>query len=187
MLSLNTLKATDWSRKSSKRVGRWNASKWTFSGRWMNWQNARSWGGVAPWFEWGQTPLFRRMPKLKGFSNAKFKKEYNVINFRDLELLASKWITDINFVTLSENKMIKSDKDWVKLIVKWELKSKFNIEIDKATAWAVKAVEKAWWKIKLTAVAQEIKTEKAVEKAEKTVEAKVEKVAPETQEEQATE
>jgi hypothetical protein len=30
------------------------------------------------------------MPKLKGFSNARFKKEYNVINLKDVELLASK-------------------------------------------------------------------------------------------------
>jgi hypothetical protein len=30
------------------------------------------------------------MPKLKGFSNALFKKEYNIVNVSDLEILASK-------------------------------------------------------------------------------------------------
>jgi hypothetical protein len=30
------------------------------------------------------------MPKLKGFSNAKFKKEYNLVNLSDLEVLSSK-------------------------------------------------------------------------------------------------
>jgi hypothetical protein len=30
------------------------------------------------------------MPKLKGFSNAKFKKEYNIVNLSDLALLAEK-------------------------------------------------------------------------------------------------
>jgi large subunit ribosomal protein L15 len=34
-------------------------------------------------FEGGQMPLHRRMPK-RGFSNAVFKKEYSVINVRDL-------------------------------------------------------------------------------------------------------
>lgn len=150
MLSLNNIKADTGSRKTSKRVGRWNASKWTFCWRGMNGQNSRSGGWVAPWFEWGQTPLFRRMPKLKGFSNAKFKKEYNVITFRDLELLASKWVTEINIKTLSENKLIKNAQNWTKLLVKWELKTKFNIEVDVATKWAIEAVEKLGWKIKLT-------------------------------------
>lgn len=149
MLSLNNIKANAGSRKVSKRLGRWNASKWSYSWKWMKGQNARSWGWVAPWFEWGQTPLFRRMPKLKGFSNAKFKKNYNIITFRDLELLASKWVTDINFSTLSENNLIKTSTKLVKLLAKWDLKSKFNIEVNRATDWAVKAVEKAGWKVNL--------------------------------------
>ena len=97
MLSLNTIKSDSNSRKTSKRLGRGNGSwKGTFSGRGCKGQNARSGGGVPAWFEWGQTPLFRRMPKLKGFSNAMFKTHYNIVNLSDLEVLASKGITEIN-------------------------------------------------------------------------------------------
>ena len=135
MLSLNNVKPTIGSRKTSKRLGRWNGSgKWTW---------------VAPWFEWGQTPLFRRMPKLKGFSNSKFKKEYNIVNLSDLENLASKGITEINKEVLLQNKIIRKKSLEIKLLWKGELKSKLTVVVDKASASAKEAVEKAWGKIEL--------------------------------------
>ena len=150
MLSLNNVKPTIGSRKTSKRLGRWNGSgKWTTAGRWMNGQNSRSGGWVAPWFEWGQTPLFRRMPKLKCFSNSKFKKEYNIVNLSDLENLASKGITEINKEVLLQNKIIRKKSLEIKLLWKGELKSKLTVVVDKASASAKEAVEKAWGKIEL--------------------------------------
>ena len=115
----------------------------------MNGQNSRSGGWVAPWFEWGQTPLFRRMPKLKGFSNSKFKKEYNIVNLSDLELLASKGITEITKEVLLEKGVIRKKALWVKLLWNGELKSKLTVVVDKASASAREAVEKAWGKIEL--------------------------------------
>ena len=150
MLSLNSIKSTSWSRKTSKRLWRGNGSgKWTFCGRWMNWQNSRSGGWVPDWFEWGQTPLFRRMPKLKGFSNAVFKKEYNIINISDLAILAEKGITEINKEVLLENRIIRKKTLGVKLLSKWELKTKLSIVVDRASASAKEAVEKAWGTIEL--------------------------------------
>ena len=150
MLSLNNLKPNSWSRKTSKRVWRGNGSgKWTYSTRGCKGQNSRSGGWVPAWFEWGQTPLFRRLPKLKGFSNAKFKKHYNIINLSQVEELASKNIIDIDFEVLKENWLI-SKKAWgVKLLAKGELTKKVNIVVDKASAKAKEAVEKAWGKIEL--------------------------------------
>ncbi len=147
MLSLNNVKATAGSRKKSTRVGRGNASKGTYCGRGMNGQNSRSGGWVAPWFEWGQTPLFRRMPKLKGFSNAKFTKEYNIVNLSDLEVLSSKGITEVNKEVLLENKVIRNKNLQVKLLAKGDLTAKLNVVVDKASASAKEAVEKAWGKI----------------------------------------
>lgn len=150
MLSLNNIKSTSWSRKTSKRVWRGNGSwKWTFCGRWMNGQNCRSGWWVPDWFEWGQTPLFRRMPKLKGFSNAVFKKEYNIINLADLAMLAEKGITDINMEVLLENRVVRKKTLPIKLLNKWELKTKVNIVVDRASASAKEAIEKAWWTLEL--------------------------------------
>lgn len=148
MLSLNNIKATEGSRKTSKRLGRWNGSgKGSSAWRGLNWQNSRSGGGVAPWFEWGQTPLFRRMPKLKGFSNSRFKVEYNIVNLSDLENLASKGITEVNKAVLLENRVITKKSLGVKLLWKGELKSKLTVVVDKASTSAKEAVEKAWGKI----------------------------------------
>jgi len=144
MLSLNNVKSTAWSRKTSKRVGRGNGSKWTYCGRGMNGQNSRSGGGTAPWFEGWQTPLFRRMPKLKGFSNAMFTKEYNIVNLSDLEVLSSKWITEVNKDVLLENRVIRDKNLEVKLLAKGELKAKLTVVVDRASASAKEAVEKAW-------------------------------------------
>ena len=53
------------------------------SGRGEKGQKARSGGGVHPWFEGGQTPLYKRLPR-RGFSNARFARKYAIINVSDL-------------------------------------------------------------------------------------------------------
>lgn len=150
MLSLNNIKANSWSRKTSKKVWRGNASgKGTTCGRGYNGQNSRSGGWVPDWFEWGQTPLFRRLPKLKGFSNFKFKKHFNVINLSDLEKLATAWITDLNKEVLLAHRVISKKNLAVKLLANGELTKKVNITVDNASSKAKEAVEKAWGKIEL--------------------------------------
>jgi len=150
MITLKNIKSNTGSRKKSKRLWRWNASwKGTFCGRGMNGQNCRSGGWVPDWFEGGQTPLFRRMPKLKGFSNARFKIECNVINLKDVELLASKWITEINKEVLLENRIIRRKNLGVKLLAKGELTQKVTLSINAASKTAIEAVEKAGGKIEI--------------------------------------
>jgi len=150
MTSLNTIKPNAGSRRAETRVGRGNGSgKGTFSGRGMNGQNCRSGGGVPDWFEGGQTPLFRRMPKLKGFSNAKFKKQFNVVNLDDLQTLADKKITTIDKAVLLENKVIRKKNLPVKLLGRGELKSKLTIKLDFVSESAKTAVEKAGSTIEL--------------------------------------
>ncbi len=148
MLSLTNVKPSNGSRNTSKRLGRGNGSgKWTYCGRGCKGQNSRSGGWVPAWFEWGQTPLFRRMPKLKGFSNAKFKTEYSIINISDLVILAEKGITTINKEVLIENKIIRRKSLPIKLLGQWELSSIIDIVVDKASITAKEAVLKAWGKL----------------------------------------
>ncbi|MDA7494824.1 50S ribosomal protein L15 [Candidatus Gracilibacteria bacterium] len=150
MLSLTNLKPTSGSKKSSKRLGRGNASgKGTTCGRGANGQNSRSGGNVPAWFEGGQTPLFRRMPKLKGFSNAIFKKEYNLVNLTDLAKLAEKGITEINREVLLENGVIRNKTAPIKVLGKGEISAKISVVAEKASASAIDAVSKAGGKIEL--------------------------------------
>jgi len=60
------------------RVGRGEASKGKTAGRGTKGSKART--QVPEAFEGGQMPLTRRLPKLKGFSNAQFKTTYQVVN-----------------------------------------------------------------------------------------------------------
>ena len=69
MLKLSNLTSSAGVKKSKKRIGRGIGSgKGKTSGKGQKGQNSRSGGGVRPWFEGGQMPLQRRLPK-RGFTN----------------------------------------------------------------------------------------------------------------------
>lgn len=158
MFTTNTLSPSNGSRKSSKRVWRGNGSgKGTFSGRWMNGQNSRSGGGVPDWFEGGQTPLFRRMPKMRGFTNARFTKHFNVVNLSDIEKLAQAGTTIVTKQVLLDTRLITKKSLPVKLLGSWELTQKVTITVDAASATAQKAVESAWGTLTISKVSSEEK------------------------------
>jgi large subunit ribosomal protein L15 len=79
-MKLHDLRPAEGSRTPKTRVGRGIAAgKGKTAGRGTKGQKARAGGSIAPWFEGGQTPLHRRIPKLRGFRN-RFKIEYEVVN-----------------------------------------------------------------------------------------------------------
>lgn len=81
-LKLHHLRPKPGANRRKQRVGRGEASKGKTAGRGTKGTKARK--NVAPGFEGGQMPLVRRVPKLKGFSNAKFKVVYQVVNLSRL-------------------------------------------------------------------------------------------------------
>lgn len=86
MIELHNLKPTKGKRRARKRVGRGPGSgKGKTSGRGEKGQNSRSGGGVPAWFEGGQMPLQRRIPK-RGFTNRN-RIEYQVVNVGDLHIV----------------------------------------------------------------------------------------------------
>src|ERR1700677_285633 len=78
MLKIHDLQPAPGSHKAKTRVGRGEGSKGKTAGRATKGTKARY--QVPLGFEGGQMPLHRRVPKLKGFSNALFKTEYQVVN-----------------------------------------------------------------------------------------------------------
>src|ERR1700689_1790696 len=83
-LKIHHLRPAPGARTAKTRVGRGEASKGKTAGRGTKGSKARR--NIPEYFEGGQMPLHRRLPKLKGFSNAKFKTTYQVVN---LDRLAS--------------------------------------------------------------------------------------------------
>lgn len=77
-LKLHHLRPAPGARSARTRVGRGEASKGKTAGRGTKGTKARS--GVPDRFEGGQMPLHRRVPQLRGFSNALFRTSYQVVN-----------------------------------------------------------------------------------------------------------
>jgi large subunit ribosomal protein L15 len=77
-LKLHHLRPAPGARTDRMRVGRGEGSKGKTAGRGTKGTKAR--GQVPASFEGGQMPLHRRIPQLRGFSNALFKTSYQVVN-----------------------------------------------------------------------------------------------------------
>lgn len=125
------------SKRRAKRIGRGPGSghgKTATKGH--KGQKARSGGTKGPSFEGGQTPLQRRLPK-RGFKNSPFKKEYAVLNLRDLARLEG--IDTITPETLLEKKIIKDLKDGLKILGDGDIKKPVTI---KAHAFSASAISK---------------------------------------------
>ena len=142
---LSNLKYAEGSRKSPKRIGRGEGSgHGGTSTKGMNGQLSRSGARKKRWFEGGQMPLQRRIPKF-GFTNI-FKVYYQVINVDLIEkLAASKMLTEeiINPVTLKKHGLISSTKSPVKLLGNGELKTKLKIQVNAFSQTAKDKVEAA--------------------------------------------
>ncbi len=84
-LKIHHLRPAPGARTERMRVGRGEASKGKTAGRGTKGSKARN--NIPEYFEGGQMPLHRRLPKLKGFSNARFKTTYQVVNLDRLAAL----------------------------------------------------------------------------------------------------
>jgi ribosomal protein L15, bacterial/organelle len=80
MFRLEKLKAIV---KKSKTVGR-GGDRGGSSGRGGKGQTQRSGGSTRIGFEGGQMPLIRRLPK-RGFNNASFRSEYEIVNLESID------------------------------------------------------------------------------------------------------
>jgi large subunit ribosomal protein L15 len=84
-LKIHHLRPAPGAHTPRTRVGRGGASKGKTAGRGTKGSKARN--NIPEYFEGGQMPLHRRLPKLKGFSNARFKTTYQVVNLDRLVTL----------------------------------------------------------------------------------------------------
>jgi large subunit ribosomal protein L15 len=115
---LGRLKPPEGARKSPQRVGRGPGSgKGKTCGRGTKGQKARSGGGVPPWFEGGQMPLQRRLPK-RGFTNP-FKKRYALVPVEALNRFEDG--EEVTPERLVEERLIKKVRDGVRILGNGEL------------------------------------------------------------------
>lgn len=139
MIKLSNLKVKPGTRKNRKRVGRGIGSgSGKTAGKGTKGQKARSGAMPHPWFEGGQMPLQRRLPK-RGFTNI-FKKEYEVVNLTRLAKA-----TEDQPVTPE----VMKARGWirksgaVKVLGEGELSKPLTIHAQKFSASALTKIEKA--------------------------------------------
>jgi large subunit ribosomal protein L15 len=108
-------------------------------------QNSRSGGGVPPWFEGGQMPLQRRLPK-RGFNNI-FRVKYQIVNLDDLSRFESG--AKINRGSLIEAGLVKKASLPVKILGRGEVKAALDVEVDRISAGAAKAIRNAGGSVSL--------------------------------------
>lgn len=147
---LSNLKYAEGSRKKRKRVGRGEGSGHGGQAtRGMNGQRSRSGSKKRAWFEGGQMPLQRRIPKF-GFTNI-FRVPYQVVNLNALQRIADEKKLD-KVLTIEELKnlgLISSIKKPVKILGKGDIKAKLNLEVNAVSQSAKEKIESAGGSIKL--------------------------------------
>lgn len=125
--------------KTTKRVGRGPGSGMgKTSTRGQKGQKSRSGVSISAWFEGGQTPLYRRVPK-RGFSNAQFRTEYAVVNLSDLNRF-----NDGDVVTpelLKEMGIVKKQLAGIKVLANGKLEKKVTVKAHRFSSKAVTKIE----------------------------------------------
>ncbi|MCH7828134.1 MAG: 50S ribosomal protein L15 [Bacteroidetes bacterium] len=146
---LSNLKYTKGSRRNRKRVARGAGSgRGKTATRGSNGQLSRSGAKHKAWFEGGQMPLQRRVPKF-GFTNI-FKIYYQVVNLNSLQkLVEDKKLKDlVNINILKAVGLISDIKQPVKILGNGEIKSKLQIEVNAFSQSAKEKIEAAGGTIK---------------------------------------
>lgn len=111
-MDLKTVTSKGTKYQTRKRIGRGIGSgSGKTSGRGHKGQGSRSGASRKPGFEGGQMPLYRRVPK-RGFTNARFRTEYTIVNVRDLEAFDAGTVVDLDAIlakglTSLETKLLK--------------------------------------------------------------------------------
>ena len=136
-MTIAFLKSND--TKKRKRKGRGNASGLGGEcGRGHKGQKSRSGFSRRAGFEGGQTPLYRRLPKLNGFNNSLFSTKYDVVNLQQLSNLELDEV-DVNVLT---EKNLVSGKKLVKILGNGTISKKMKISAHKISKTAKEKVLK---------------------------------------------
>jgi large subunit ribosomal protein L15 len=147
-MKLSDLRPAKGATSAKKRVGRGQGSGLgQTSGRGHKGLRARSGGGTKPGYEGGQMPLQRRLPK-RGFTNP-FRKEYAVVNVKDLNRFEPGTVVDVE--TLTAAGLVKKILGGVKLLGEGEVDRPLTVKVDKASRAAAEKIAAAGGKVEVIA------------------------------------
>ena len=141
-MELHDLRPDEGAKQKRKRVGRGTGSgRGKTSGRGTKGQKSRSGGGVPAYFEGGQTPLIKRLPKMRGFNN-RFKVEYTPVN---LDLLNMRFEADAEVTPESLNQvgLLGKASDPVVVLARVEVDRALHVKAHRISNSAKEKIEAA--------------------------------------------
>ena len=142
-MKLGDLKPAAGSTKRRKRIGRGNASGWgRNAGRGEKGYGSRTGSKSAGLFEGAQMPLRRRLPK-RGFTNH-FRKEYEILNLRDLGRVEAEVI---DAAALLEAGLINKIDSLIKVLGDGEIDRAVEITVDAFSKSAEEKITAAGGKV----------------------------------------
>ena len=146
-MKLHELSPNPGSRQRRKRVGRGDSSGLgKTAGRGEKGQKSRTGSKVRPFFEGGQIPLFRRLPK-RGF-NQPDHIEYALVNLNILEdNFAAGDVVDAE--SLRAKKLLGKAEKMIKILANGELTKALTVKAEKFSAAAQAKIEAAGGKVEV--------------------------------------
>ena len=139
-MDLGSLKKASRSRKNTKRIGRGQASgTGGTAGRGHKGQRSRSGSKKRSWFEGGQMPIQRRLPKFGFYPYGKIP--YQVVNVGSLAKIGKE--SEINPEILQKAGLVKKADHPIKLLGNGDFKGKVNIKIHAVSKSAKEKIEKS--------------------------------------------
>jgi large subunit ribosomal protein L15 len=142
------LHAPEGATKKKRIVGRGDSSgSGGTAGRGNKGQQSRSGGKTYPGFEGGQMPLYRRLPS-RGFSNYPFKKEFQIVNVRDLENKFKAGDT-VDTVSLFMKGLIRKPELRVKVLGEGQISIALTLSVDAVSSGAKAKIEAAGGKVEV--------------------------------------
>lgn len=144
MTTLARVRAPAGAKRKRKRVGCGPGSgHGKTSCRGHKGQKSRSGSKSRPWFEGGQMPLQRRLPKV-GFTN-RFRTTYQVVNLKDLTRLSG----EVTPRTLRDAGLVRSEKAPVKILGVGEAPESLNVTVHAISASAAEKISRAGGKVEI--------------------------------------
>ncbi len=139
-MKLNELKPAPGATRRKKRVGRGSASGHGGTcGRGHKGQKSRSGGSIPAWFEGGQMPLVRRIPKRGPRRTGHKRFEYDIINVATLNTFDDD--TVISPQVLRKAGLIKRKNALIKILGDGELEKQLKVQAHRFSKTAVEKIE----------------------------------------------
>lgn len=104
-------------------------------------QKSRSGVSISAWFQGGQSPLYRRLPK-RGFNNKRFETKYACINLSDLNTYFNDG-DEVSPEILKERGIIKKQLSGIKVLASGKLEKKLTVKANRFSNAAITAIEAA--------------------------------------------